>query len=46
MDVIKKIKKAEWVTRFKKKTERKIFFIITIFMLIWGILYKIGVIQG
>ncbi|MGD9159229.1 MAG: hypothetical protein PVG39_12530 [Desulfobacteraceae bacterium] len=46
MDVIKKIIKSEWVTRFSRKTERRLFFAMTILMLIWGILDKIGVIQG
>ncbi len=27
---------------FSKKTERKIFFILTLFMLCFGILYKLG----
>lgn len=46
MKIIEKIKKAEWITGFSRATERKIFFIMTIVMLLWGILYKTGVIQG
>ena len=31
------------ITYFSKKTERTIFFILTILMLLWGILTKLGV---
>ena len=31
------------ITYFSKKTERTIFFILTILMLLWGILTKLGI---
>jgi hypothetical protein len=34
---------SEGVTYFDKKTERTIFFVLTILMLIWGIFAKLGV---
>ncbi len=33
---------SKGVTYFTKKTERTLFFILTIIMLIWGILIKFG----
>ena len=33
---------AKGVTHFTKKTERTLFFILTIIMLIWGIFAKFG----
>ena len=33
---------SKGVTYFSKKTERNLFFILTIIMLIWGILVKSG----
>ncbi len=33
---------AGGVTRFDKQTERRIFFILTLIMLVWGIVTKIG----
>jgi hypothetical protein len=33
---------SEGVTYFDKKTERTIFFVLTILMLIWGIFTKLG----
>lgn len=34
---------SKGITYFDKKTERTIFFILTIIMLLWGILTKLGV---
>jgi len=34
---------SKGVTYFDKKTERTIFFILTIIMLVWGIFVKCGV---
>ncbi|MBW1799253.1 MAG: hypothetical protein JRJ85_00855 [Deltaproteobacteria bacterium] len=43
---IRKQKRKIWhvngVTYFDKKTERAVFFILTVAMLIWGILHKFG----
>ena len=33
---------ANGVTRFDKQTERRVFFILTLIMLVWGIVSKIG----
>ncbi len=30
------------VTRFGKETERRIFFILTLMMLVWGMVMKLG----
>ncbi len=46
MEFIRKIKTEKWVTRFSAQTERKFFFAMTVIMLILGILYKTGIIQG
>ena len=34
---------SEGMTYFDKKTERTIFFILTVLMLIWGIFAKFGI---
>ena len=34
---------SKGITYFSKKTERTIFFILTILMLLWGILTKLGI---
>ena len=36
----------KWITRFSRETERRIFFILTIAMLLWGILYKLDILKG
>ena len=43
-DTSKKIRfvHSNGVTRFSKETERRIFFILTLIMLVWGILTKVG----
>lgn len=42
----KKISDEKWITRFSRETERKIFFIMTLVMLLWGILYKLDILKG
>jgi hypothetical protein len=39
----KSLSHAKGITCFDKKTERAFFFILTVIMLIWGILVKLGV---
>jgi len=34
---------SKGITYFSKKTERTIFFILTILMLLWGVLTKLGI---
>lgn len=40
--VMKTLRHEEGVTYYSRETERRVFFILTIAMLIMGILYKIG----
>lgn len=40
----KSLSHIKGITYFDKKTERAIFFILTVIMLIWGILVKLGVV--
>ena len=46
----KNVKKAffysKGVTYFTKKTERTLFFVLTLIMLFWGILTKFGFLAG
>jgi len=42
----KKVLHRNGVTYFDKDTERKIFFILTVIMLVLGILVKLGVFSG
>ena len=42
----KKISDEKWITRFSRATERQIFFIMTLAMLVWGILYKLDILKG
>ena len=37
---------SKGVTYFSKNTERTFFFILTIIMLIWGVLAKLGILSG
>jgi len=39
----KRLFHSNGITYFSKKTERTIFFILTILMLLWGILTKLGI---
>lgn len=41
--MIKDILKKKWVTGYSVKQERRFFFIFTLLMIIWGILYKWGI---
>ena len=38
----KKVYHAKGVTYFNKDTERAVFFVLTIIMLVWGVMAKIG----
>jgi hypothetical protein len=38
----KRLLHSKGVTYFDKKTERTVFFILTIIMLVWGIFAKLG----
>ena len=42
----KRLFHSEGVTYFNKQTERKIFFILTLIMLGWGVFAKFGVLWG
>ena len=42
----KKTRDGKWITRFSRETERRFFFLMTVIMLIWGILYKLDILKG
>ena len=46
MKMMKKLFETKWITGINARSERKFFFIMTIIMIIWGLLYKMGVMQG
>ena len=46
MEQKKRFFHSEGVTYFDKQTERTIFFILTLIMLGWGVLFKLGLFAG
>ena len=46
MEQKKRLFHSEGVTYFNKQTERKIFFILTLIMLGWGVFAKFGLFTG